>query len=352
MLEHLSPAPIILFGSGETLASSGKAHEQIANLIGDRARVAILETPAGFEPNSDRVAGNVGDFLLKRLQNYSLTVTIVPARKKGTEFSPDNEAILEPILAADWIFMGPGSPTYAVRQLRDSLALRYLTAKHRLGTPITLASAAILAMSAYTLPVYEIYKVGEDLYWQAGINFLKPYGLELIFIPHWNNSDGGTELDTSRCYMGKERFTKLLELLPPDQTLVGIDEHTSLMIDFPREVCKIFGIGTVTLIKQETAQTFNTGEEFSLNLFGDYHPPDTNLLIESKLLDLIQTARSTHYEVSNQISSEIEELVRDREAARSRKDWQAADKLREQIRLAGWQIQDTPEGMRLVPDED
>jgi hypothetical protein len=351
ILNERFPAPIVLFGSGETLASSGKAHEQIASLIGERAKIAILETPAGFEPNSARVAGNVGEFLLKRLQNYSYSIDIIPARKKGTEFSPDNESILEPMIYADWIFMGPGSPTYAARQLRDSAALRVLSAKHRLGTPLTLASAAILAMSAYTLPVYEIYKVGEELHWQDGINFLKPYGLELIFIPHWNNSDGGTELDTSRCYMGRERFDKLIELLPIPYTLVGIDEHTSLMIDFSKQVCKIFGVGSVTIARCDTEKIFHSGEEFSLTSLGNYSLPNPEQLIDEHLMEKLRGMQFSVDEKDQSIPASVKSLIQEREAARLRKDWQLSDRLREQIQLAGWHVQDTPDGMRLTPND-
>ncbi len=81
------------------------------------------------------------------------------------------------MLNADLIFMGPGSPSYAIRQLRDSLAWYYLIARHRLGAVLALASAATVAFSACALPVYEIYKVGEDLHWIEGLDFFKLYGL-------------------------------------------------------------------------------------------------------------------------------------------------------------------------------
>ena len=50
------PGPIALLGSGETLPSSGKTHEFVARRLPDKPRIVILETPAGFEPNSDFVA--------------------------------------------------------------------------------------------------------------------------------------------------------------------------------------------------------------------------------------------------------------------------------------------------------
>jgi hypothetical protein len=46
-------------------------------------RVAVLETPAGFQPNSAGVAGEVAQFLRQRLQNYRPQVTVVPADMAG-----------------------------------------------------------------------------------------------------------------------------------------------------------------------------------------------------------------------------------------------------------------------------
>lgn len=80
---------IAFLGSGETSLAGGRIFETLARLIPDPLRVAILETPAGFELNASLVAGRVKDFLATRLQNYKPTIDLIPARKKGTEFSPD-----------------------------------------------------------------------------------------------------------------------------------------------------------------------------------------------------------------------------------------------------------------------
>ena len=55
--------------------------------------------------------------------------------------------------------------------------------------------------------------MGEDPHWKTGLDLFAPFGLRLVFIPHWNNNDGGNELDTSRCFMGLARFERLLERL-------------------------------------------------------------------------------------------------------------------------------------------
>ncbi|MCA9972250.1 MAG: hypothetical protein KC425_18640, partial [Anaerolineales bacterium] len=262
----MTPGLVVLLGSGETLPSSRKTHVYVADRLPPSRRVVILETPAGFEPNSALVAGKIAQFLAHRLQNYGLDVQVLPARKKGTPFSPDNPEVVAPILTADEILLGPGSPTYAVRQLRNSLALRMIAARHRSGAALFLSSSATLAFSVQTMPVYEIYKVGEDLHWKKGLDFFGAYGLPLVVIPHWNNGDGGDELDTSRCYLGRARFERLLALLPPGQTVVGIDEHTSLILDFAAGECLVMGLGGVTVLRDGETRLFETGQQFALDV--------------------------------------------------------------------------------------
>src|SRR5512136_466373 len=113
---------IAFLGSGETSRAGGTIFDKLARDVSEPLRIAILETPAGFELNSQQVAGRVADFMRSRLQNYTPTIDVVPARKRGTPFSPDEPSILRPLLYANFIFMGPGSPTYAIRQLQGSLA--------------------------------------------------------------------------------------------------------------------------------------------------------------------------------------------------------------------------------------
>src|SRR5512147_593689 len=199
---------IAFLGSGETSLAGGRIFEALARRIPSPLRVAVMETTAGFELNSPQVAGRVLEFLQTRLQNYRPTLDLIPARKKGTEFGPDNAEILKPLLTANMIFMGPGSPSYAVRQLKDTLAWDIIRARHRLGATLIFASAATISISAHALPVYEIYKVGQDVHAVDGLNLFADFGLHISFIPHWNNTDGGVDLDTSRCFIGMDRFNE------------------------------------------------------------------------------------------------------------------------------------------------
>lgn len=341
-----------MLGSGETLASSGKTHEFVAQHSPEKPNIVILETPAGFEPNSFQVADKIRRYLEKRLQNYKPEINVLRARKRGTEHSPDNPDVVSPILKADEILLGPGSPTYGARQLRGSLAARMIQARHALGGILFLSSSSTLAFSRYTMPVYEIYKVGQDLHWQDGVDFLAPYGLKTVVIPHWDNTDGGDDLDTSRCYMGQDRFGQLLSLLPQDEdiTIIGIDEHTSLVLDFEERCCHILGNSSVTIIRGGKEKRFETGSKFSLDELGDWQLPTAEMFDEDVWHEALIAEAERHLPQETDLpSDEVVSLVKSRLEARESRDWGLADQLRDQVEALGWKILDTKDGYELEP---
>jgi len=344
--------PIVLFGSGETSASGRRVYEWLFKCLYRPVRVAILETPAGFQPNSSLVADKVGQFIKHHLQNYQPHIMVIPARKRGTEFSPDNLQLVAPIMQANVIFLGPGSPTYAVHQLRDSVAWDTVLACHRQGAALVLASAATIAASLYTLPVYEIYKAGEELQWYPGLDLFSPYGLSLVFISHWNNREGGAELDTSHCYMGQARFQQLLAILPSDANIVGIDEHTALIIDPVNRECHVMGRGTVNLLKQGREQRYVHGQTFSISELGSFQSIEPQKGIATTVWESVRATKAEAATVLNiNPPYEISKLVETREADRSRGDWEKADALRKRIMDLGWQVKDTTNGPQVTPQD-
>lgn len=340
---------VVLFGSGETSASGRKVYDWLFRRLPVEPRVAVLETPAGFQPNSALVAEKVADFLRTRLQNFRPRVAVVPARQRGTAFSPEDPTILAPLLQTDAIFLGPGSPTYAVRQLENSLAWHYLLARHRLGAAVVLASAATIAAGAHALPVYEIYKAGEDLHWRTGLDFFGAYGLSLVPVPHWDNREGGAELDTSRCYMGRARFERLMAMLPPGQTVVGIEEHTALVVDVASSGCHVLGRGAVVVLRHGEESRFEGGQDFPLGLLGTHRLPTPDDRLPAGVWRAVVAAKESESTTAAAPPLRVADLVERREAARARHDWAAADLLRDQVADLGWRIQDTLEGPRLSP---
>jgi hypothetical protein len=337
---------IAFLGSGETSLAGGRIFESLARRFPQSLRIAILETPAGFELNANLVAGRVADFLKTRLQNYKPVIDIIPARKRGTQFSPDNPDILEPLLHADMIFMGPGSPTYAARQLQGSLAWDIIRARHRLGATLIFASAATIAIGAWALPVYEIYKVGEDVHTKQGLDLFNDFGVMLSFIPHWNNAEGGTDLDTSRCFIGMERFAEWSKLVPPENTILGLDEHTGIVMDFESGMCEIMGVSSVSLLRDGNLMIHPAGVKFSLSEVGTLQIPDPLPTgISQQAWDMVLNAPALDDDAP---PPEVISLADQRITARANKNWVESDKLRDEIYALGWAVQDSKEGYKLV----
>ncbi len=341
---------LALLGSGETTPVGGQVFEAVAKNLPRPYRVAILETPAGFELNSAAVAGRVQQYLEKRLQNDSPSFDVIPARKKNTQCSPDDPDLARRLLAANILFLGPGSPTYAVRQLKDSLVWAVLRAWHNLGAPVVTASAAAIALGRLALPVYEIYKAGEDPHWKEGLDFLGVLGLDLVIVPHWNNSEGGAELDTRRCFLGLERFEYLASRVGPGTTMVGIDENTGLVIDFERGHCQVIGKGSVTIRKGGRETAFTRRDKFAIGALGRYQPADVAGQIPAWVWEeaiAAQAARREAQAAPRQIPAEVMDLFKRRQAARTAANWPESDRLRGEIQSFGWTVSDTPEGQRL-----
>jgi len=337
---------IAFLGSGETSLAGGRIFESLAKRIVAPLRIAILETPAGFELNSGQVAGRVADFLKTRLQNYNPIVDVIPARKRGTNFSPDDPDILEPLLYANMIFMGPGSPTYAIRQLKGALAWDLVKARHRLGATLVFASAATISVGAWALPVYEIYKVGEEVHTKEGLDFFGDFGLHLSLVPHWNNAEGGADLDTSRCFVGMERFDAWCNLLPAENTTIGLDEHTGLVLDFETGQCEVSGVSSVSLVRECNPEIYPAGAKFDMKELGVFQQPEPlQKGISAEAWEMALNAPPLGAEGP---PAEVLALAELRVLARARKDFAESDRLREQINALGWQVQDGKDGQKLV----
>lgn len=265
---------IALFGSGEMSPTGRKIHEYLFQSLGViPINVSILATPAGFQSNAYNVVKDISNFLADSLQNYKPNIDIIPAYFKDQQsnrytpsdgLSTNDPEVVKRLSASDYIFVGPGSPTYALSELLGSKTYEQMVQSQREGAVLSMASAATIAFSSYILPVYEIYKAGFPLEWKKGLNFFEQFGLNLTIVPHWNNNEGGAKHDTSRCYMGVERFAKLLTFLPGETTIVGIDEHTAFILDPEKGECQVMGIGEVTIVGKQSTRV-HVGEKISLD---------------------------------------------------------------------------------------
>jgi hypothetical protein len=231
-------------GSGETTPTMAKVHRDLFARLGPRRGPAVvLGTPYGFQMNAEDISARaVGYFR----ESVGQVVEVVPlARTEGA--SPlELEGSFARLSEASWVFSGPGSPTYALRQWRGTVVPALLAEKLSSGGCIVFSSAAALTLGRFTVPVYEIYKAGLDLSWAEGLDLLSAFGLDVAVIPHYNNAEGGTH-DTRFCYLGEVRLAAMEKLLPPGAFVLGVDEHTACVFDFSTGDVTIEGLGGVTV---------------------------------------------------------------------------------------------------------
>lgn len=337
----VNPGLVLLFGSGETAPAGRAAHELAFRQLGDAPRVAVLETPAGFQPNSAWVAGRLAEFVEHSLQNVHPQVTVLPLRRRE---QADDPALAAPLLQADYIFAGPGSPTYAVQHLRDTWAWQVIQVRQRRGAALAFASAAAIALSAHALPVYEIYKVGAELHWQPGLDFFRPYGLELAVVTHWDNQEGGENLDTRRAFMGLERMARLLAMLPPSTTVLGIDEHTAVLLDLAGGAARVIGRGGATVCRAGGERFYPSGAAFALDELGALRIPALGEGLPNEVVAAVLAAEGR--DAAMPVPPQVAALIEQREAARRARDWPRADALRAEIARLGYWVEDTPAGPR------
>lgn len=253
---------IVLMGSGELTATMVEVHKELLGRFGSAAKAVFLDTPAGFQLNVDQISQKAQEYF----QAHVKQPLAVASFKTHDTISPfEAEQAYQTLREADFILIGPGSPTYAVAQWKHSAIPQILSGRIQEGGCLVAASAAALTVGRFTLPVYEIYKVGQQLHWVDGMDILKNFGFNLVVVPHWNNAEGGTH-DTRFCFMGKPRFRQLVAFLPEDASILGLDEHTACILDFANAEAAVKGIGQVTLQHAGHQIVFQTGDRFPLEV--------------------------------------------------------------------------------------
>lgn len=264
---HMStPRILTIMGSGETAPTMVSVHRSVVARLPDPVRAAVLDTPYGFQENAPELA--------QRAVNYfrtSVNIDIAIAgltRLHGGTTTPDPVAVergLRTIAEADYVFAGPGSPTYALHQWKGSTVPALLADKLREGGAITFASAAALTLGSHTVPVYEIYKVGEDPRWEEGLDLLSVIGVRATVIPHYDNAEGGHH-DSRFCYLGESRLRYLEDRLPEDVWVLGVDEHTGLVIDIDADQATVVGNGTVSIRLRNGSHVFPSDATIPLDV--------------------------------------------------------------------------------------
>jgi hypothetical protein len=222
--------------------------------------VALIDTPFGFQENADELVTKAQEYFQRSIVH---PLALASLRRAETASEVEKEAAYSRIHEADYVFSGPGSPSYTLRQWRGTEIPRLLSEKLGRGGCVTLASAAAITLGVVSLPVYEIYKVGEPVHWLDGLDLLSAAGISAALITHWDNAEGGTH-DTRFCYMGESRLAQLENLLPEGAAILGVDEHTALILDLGAERVEVRGRGRAVVRRAGVETALPAGSEISL----------------------------------------------------------------------------------------
>lgn len=374
---------LVLMGSGETSPTMVTPHQEMLKAIGPNGRLLILDTPYGFQENAAE--------LTERIQNYfraSVGHETEPVRLQSAEDSTAQIArALADLSTADWVFTGPGSPSYALRVWKETGADAVLAGVLQRGTLIV-SSAAALTVGSHTMPVYELYKVGMKPFWLDGMNLLgNATGLRAAVIPHYNNAEGGSH-DTRFCYIGERRISELERQLPDDVFILGIDEHTGVRFNLDEQSATVIGRGAMTVRmggeewKVPSGQTVTVSEiaahagtrlsdapttkaslfdahqvanlldtgrvndavEALLNLDTIERDIDTRAQIHALVTRLGQIAAHPKIDVNEIVGPYIDALLAARQSARAQGNWSQADAIRDKLIELKVTIKDSRDG--------
>lgn len=353
---------LAILGSGEIAPSMTKVHRELLARL-DPARAVSVDTAYAFQENVPQMSEKLESYFAVSLQT-ELTTLHFAHYEQSTDI--ERALIKQHVREANYVFAGPGSPSYALAQWTPlgfgSDLLDVLDAD---GT-LCISSAAALTLGAFTAPVYEIYKVGAEPYWLAGLNIVAALGLSCVVIPHFDNNEG-ENYDTRFCYLGERRLTRLEGELPEGVATLGIDEHTALIIDRKSDTVTVKGRsngywrlnGEIRVLANDTttpldnlrqntvpvtpaprnAPTTVTNEPLALaEIVGRGGAEATEAL--ARLVTLAVAGGEGHIDPT----SLVDGVLTARRDAREQGQYQLADQLRDSLVRAGIDVHDGPEG--------
>ncbi|MDX1449656.1 MAG: hypothetical protein R3246_11415, partial [Acidimicrobiia bacterium] len=178
---------LVVMGSGEMAPSLASTHRAALTAAGTD-EVVVLDSPFGFQENADELSERLRTYFTRSIGAKAEVASLRAVDLDAVEV----ERARNSIASARAVFAGPGSPSYALAVWRAHGIGNLLRGVLDRGGSVILSSAAALTAGSHTLPVYEIYKVGQDPHWLEGLNLLDRLGLRAVVIPHWNNAEGGT----------------------------------------------------------------------------------------------------------------------------------------------------------------
>jgi cyanophycinase-like exopeptidase len=263
-------------GSGEITPNMVKVHRKIISDLEEsfqaheRINAVSFATPYAFQENVLELSEKIATYFKISLNIDVRPVDILGDFLNGDYLNENQDELIRQAGKANFLFAGPGSPSFAVSRWKNGQFPNVLKDKLLNGGAIVFSSAAALTLGHFTVPVYEIYKVGAKPSWLKGLNVLEAIGIKAAVIPHFNNAEGGSH-DTRYCYLGQKRLNYLKSQMDQDTLILGIDEHTAVIFDIDNETFEVYGLGNFTVETLNDRRVFNSGYKGELELLRSFN---------------------------------------------------------------------------------
>lgn len=231
---------LVLAGSGEFLPVMRPVDEVVLrHAPRTPARVAIVPTASGLE-------GPVPfDWIERGVRHFAglgCDAVGVPILNRADAALPEHAATLA---EADLIYLSGGNPRHLVESLRDGPAWAAMLRARARGAVLAGSSAGAMALAGLTVSPRT-----QPPAWLPALGLVPGVGV----LPHYDR-------------FGAARIGPLLEVAPPDLTILGIDEDTVVFI--ADGTATVLGVGTVTAWRAGTPTIFRAGETLPDQLMGD-----------------------------------------------------------------------------------
>ena len=376
---------IVVMGSGETSPTMVTPHQRmISDLKTTKNPVLnVLDTPFGFQENAEVLTSKLSEYFETSVGYPVGVISLGNTHVSSAELAKAVNAVRD----SDWLFAGPGSPSYALKVWQELGIAPHFNEVLSRGT-LVFASAAALTVGSHTIPVYEMYKVGQDPHWLDGLNLVEHHtGMSAAVVPHFDNTEGANH-DTRFCYIGERRLRVLESSLPPETFIIGVDGHTGVSFNLDTRIATVFGLGQMTIRHHGESWIVNNGESATFDeiiahtgsaivleppaeLF-KVNPRQVEELLESgevnaaveALLDLdeldrnLQTRVAVHslitrlgliattprMDMASVAGPFIDALLQERQNARAGGRWEDADSIRDRLTELKVTISDSKDG--------
>ena len=227
---------IALVGAGEFLEGMAEIDRLLIARVPDPpARVAIVPTAAALE--DPRAWTDMG---VPHFQRLGAQAEAVFVRDQITADEPELAAAIR---RANFVYMSGGSPGYLLEAIRGTQCWEAMQQVLQQGGVLAGCSAGAMVLGGKTR--VRRGGAGFNWDWDDGLGLLPG----VVIAPHFNRMTG-------------ERLQGYREGMPPDYTLVGVDEHTAAV--GAGSQWQVLGRGGVSVFRNGGMERYESGAQISL----------------------------------------------------------------------------------------